>query len=150
MKESLLKTLDLNDGLATTKAMLKAYPMQYIGLIGLDGKPKVKAFEFKFEENGKLYFDTIRNKETHLELLNNPYVEISVADGETFDWIRISGKVKFVDDQHIKEKLFETSEILRKYYGDASNPDVLPFCLEDVYVECSSLDKEVGLHKYYL
>ena len=37
--------------------------MQYIGLIGLDGKPKVKAFEFKFEEKGVLYFDTIKNKE---------------------------------------------------------------------------------------
>ncbi|MCD7951195.1 MAG: pyridoxamine 5'-phosphate oxidase family protein [Erysipelotrichaceae bacterium] len=150
MKESLLKNIDLNDGLAVTKAMLKAYPMQYIGLIGLDGKPKVKAFEFKFEDEGILYFDTIKNKETHLELLNNPYVEISVADNETMDWIRISGKAEFVNDQRIKDKLFESSAILRKYYGDSSNPDVLPFCLREVVVHCSSLEKEIGYHEYHL
>mgnify|MGYP004470889335 FL=1 len=35
--DSILKHVDLNDGLAVTKKMLKNYPMQYIGLIGLDG-----------------------------------------------------------------------------------------------------------------
>lgn len=150
MKESILKQVDLSQGLQTTLAMLKAYPMQYIGLIGLDGKPKVKAFEFKFEDQGKLYFDTIRNKETHRELLVHPYVEITVADAETMDWIRISGRVVFVNDQRIKEKLFDSSAILRKYYGDASNPDVLPFYLDEVRVQCSSLDPEIGLHEYEL
>jgi len=148
--DSILKNVDLNDGLTVTKTTLKAYPMQYIGLIGLDGKAKVKAFEFKFEEKGVLYFDTIKNKETHLELLNNPYVEICVADANTYDWIRISGRVEFVDDLHIKQRLFEESEILRKYYGDASNPDVLPFCLKEVFVKCSSLNPEIGFHEYQL
>ena len=142
--DSVLKNVDLNDGLTVTKTMLKAYPMQYIG------KPKVKAFEFKFEEKGILYFDTIKNKETHLELLNNPYVEICVADANTYDWIRISGRVEFVDDLHIKQRLFEESDILRKYYGDASNPDVLPFCLKEVSVKCSSLNPEIGFHEYQL
>ena len=114
MKESLLKNVDIENGLEVTLTILKAYPMQYIGLIGLDGKPKVKAFEFKFEENGVLYFDIIRNKETHLEMLKNPYVEICVADRKTMEWIRISGKVKFVENQRIKEKLFESSEILKR------------------------------------
>ena len=106
--DSILMHVDLNDGLTVTKKMLKNYPMQYIGLIGLDGKPKVKAFEFKFEEKGVLYFDTIKNKETHLELLNNPYVEICVADANTYDWIRICGRVEFVDDLHIKQRLFKS------------------------------------------
>ena len=46
--DSILMHVNLNDGLTVTKKMLKNYPMQYIGLIGLDGKPKVKAFVFKF------------------------------------------------------------------------------------------------------
>lgn len=148
--DSILMHVDLNDGLTVTKKMLKNYPMQYIGLIGLDGKPKVKAFEFKFEEKGVLYFDTIKNKETHLELLNNPYVEICVADANTYDWIRICGRVEFVDNSHIKQRLFKESEILRKYYGDAANPDVLPFCLKEVSVKCSSLNPKIGFHEYRL
>lgn len=35
--DSILMHVDLNDGLTVTKKMLKNYPMQYIGLIGLDG-----------------------------------------------------------------------------------------------------------------
>ena len=150
MKESLLKKLDMHNGLEVTLAMLKAHPMQYIGLIGLDGKPKVKAFEFKFEEKGILYFDTIRNKETHLELEKNPYIEICVADQDTMEWIRILGKVKFVEDQKIKKKLFESSAILSKYYGDASNPDVLPFCLEEVIVQVSGLALNNKKYIYHL
>ena len=46
MKKSILKNLDMSDGMVVTLAMLREYPMQYIGVIGLDGKPKVKAFEF--------------------------------------------------------------------------------------------------------
>lgn len=149
-EKRLLKNVDIENGLEVTLSMLKAYPMQYIGLIGLDGKPKVKAFEFKFEENGVLYFDTIRNKETHLELLKNPYVEICVADRETMEWIRMSGKVKFVEDRKIKEKLFESSEILRQYYGDATNDDVLPFCLEDVIVQVSGSDLNNKVYTYHL
>ena len=40
-------------GVDDVVSMLERYPMQYIGVIGRDGKPKVKPFEFKYEENGK-------------------------------------------------------------------------------------------------
>ena len=95
------------DKLKRTVQMLKKYPMQYLGVIGLDGKPKVKAFEFKFEENGKLYFDVIRGSETYKELSVNPYCEITVASRKDLEWIRISGKVRFVNEVYL---------IIVKYY----------------------------------
>ena len=37
---------------------LKKSQTQYLATIGTDGKPKVRPFQFKLEENGKLYFST--------------------------------------------------------------------------------------------
>ena len=150
MKKSILKNLDMSDGMVVTLAMLREYPMQYIGVIGLDGKPKVKAFEFKFEEDGKLWFDTVRGKETWKEISQHPDVEITVADNETMDWIRISGKVRMQDDEKHRQKVFEASPILRKYYSGSKAASVVPFPLDNVRVEVSSLEPEIGTHIYKL
>ncbi|MGN0193683.1 MAG: pyridoxamine 5'-phosphate oxidase family protein [Pseudoramibacter sp.] len=140
----------MKDGMAVTLAMLKAHPMQYIGVIGLDGKPKVKAFEFKYEEGGKLWFDTIRGKETWKEIKENPDVEITVADDKTMDWIRISGRARIQEDAAHRKKVFEASPILRRYYSGPSADDVVPFTLDNVRVEVSSLEPEIGTHIYEL
>lgn len=150
MKKSILKDLDMNDGMAVTLAMLKTHPMQYIGVIGLDGKPKVKAFEFKYEEDGKLWFDTIRGKETWKEILQHPDVEITVADDETMDWIRISGRVRVQEDEYHRQKVFTASPILRRYYSGPAEKDVVPFTLDRVRVEVSSLEPDIGTHIYNL
>ncbi|WP_432647012.1 pyridoxamine 5'-phosphate oxidase family protein [Mitsuokella sp.] len=150
MKKSILKDLDMNDGMAVTLAMLKAHPMQYLGVIGLDQKPKVKAFEFKYEENGKLWFDTIRGKETWKEILQNPEVELTVADSETMDWIRISGKVRIQEDEEHRQKAFAASPILRKYYSGPEAKKVVPFTLDNVQVEVASLEPDIGTHIYRL
>ena len=139
----------MEDGLAVTVAMLKNHPMQYLGVIGLDGKPKVKAFEFKFEDQGKLWFDTIRGKETWKEITENPYVQLTVADDETMDWIRIDGRVRIVDDPAIREKVIAASPILQKYHG-ADGKEILPFTLDEVKVEVSSLESSIGTHRYEL
>jgi uncharacterized pyridoxamine 5'-phosphate oxidase family protein len=150
VKKSILRDLDMNDGMAVTLAMLKEHPMQYIGVIGLDGKPKVKAFEFKYEEKGKLWFDTIRGKETWKEISRHPDVEITVADDETMDWIRISGKVRMQEDEEHRRKVLEASPILRKYHSGPEEKEIVPFTLDDVHVEVSSLEPEIGTHRYKL
>ena len=38
------------DKLKRTVQMLKKYPMQYLGVIGLDGKPKVKALNLSLKK----------------------------------------------------------------------------------------------------
>lgn len=129
------------DKLKRTVQMLNKYPMQYLGVIGLDGKPKVKAFEFKFEENGKLYFDVIRGSETYKELSVNPYCEITVASRKDLEWIRISGKVRFVNEVYLRDKLFDHSEILSQKYGHIREL-VMPFTLDDVHVSISNLNDQ--------
>ncbi|MCR5624047.1 MAG: pyridoxamine 5'-phosphate oxidase family protein [Lachnospiraceae bacterium] len=130
--------------------MLKKYPMQYIGVIGRDGKPKVKPFEFKFEEGGKLWFDVMKNQETYNEIKRNPYIEITVADRETTQWIRIDGKVRFVDSPDMRRKIIASSPILRGVCGSDDNSDVQPFTLDDVTVELSSLDTGMERRRFEL
>ncbi|MCR5108469.1 MAG: pyridoxamine 5'-phosphate oxidase family protein [Lachnospiraceae bacterium] len=123
--------------------ILKDHPMQYIGVIGMDGKPKVKPFEFKYEEDGKLWFDVMKTQQTYIELLKNPYVEITVADRETTQWIRIDGKVRFVNNTDIRKKVIASSQILKKICKNKDNKDVLPFTLDDVTIELSSLHTDM-------
>ncbi len=123
--------------------MLSRYPMQYIGVIGRDGKPKVKPFEFKYEEDGKLWFDVIRDQETYYEIKKNPYVEITVADRETTQWIRIDGKVRFVDNDVIRRKVIASSPVLKKVCANDNDINVLPFTLDNVSVEMASLGTDM-------
>ncbi len=125
--------------------MLHAYPMQYIGVIGRDGRPKVKPFEFKYEEDGKLWFDVMKHQETYRELMEHPYVEITVADRETTQWIRIDGKVRFVDLGDIKTKVIASSPVLQKVCEREGSQNVIPFTLDEVTVEMASLD--TGMEK---
>ena len=53
---------------------LKANDIQYLATIGLDGKPKVRPFQFMMEEGGKLYFCTSNQKDVYSEIKKTPYV----------------------------------------------------------------------------
>lgn len=54
---------------------LNENPVQYLATVDLDGKPRVRPFQFMLEEEGKLYFCTnnqknvfINNLKSHLML----------------------------------------------------------------------------------
>ena len=76
-------------------------PVQYLATIGLDGKPKVRPFQFMIEHNGKLYFSTSNQKNLYKQIKRQPYVELSVSSPAPA-WIRLSGKVVFSKDMDIK------------------------------------------------
>lgn len=109
---------------------LKENPVQYFATVGLDGKAKVRPFQFMLEEKGKLYFCTSNQKEVFSEIEKNPYVEIC-SSNPSFAWIRLSGKVVFSNDLNIKEKVLNASELVKSIYKEASNPIFEVFSLED-------------------
>ena len=86
---------------------LNENPVQYFATVGLDGRPKVRPFQFMLEQDGKLYFCTNNTKEVYKEMQNTPYVEI-VTSSSTFAWMRLSGKVTFSNDLEIKKFLQNT------------------------------------------
>lgn len=95
-----------------------------------DGKPRVRPFEFGVEDGGKLYFCTANSKEVYNQIMANPNVEFSSANSNN-TWIRIRGEVKFSDDIKIKEKVLNSSELVKSIYKNADNTLLEIFYLEN-------------------
>lgn len=109
---------------------LNENPVQYFSTIGIDGKPKVRPFQFMLENNGKLYFCTNNQKAVYNEIKNNPYIEICTSS-PNFAWIRLNGKVTFTNDLEIKKAIIEHSPLVKSLYQNAENPIFEVFYLKD-------------------
>lgn len=118
---------------------LKKSSLQYMATIGLDGRPKVRPFQFMFEEEGKLWFCTSRQKEIYRELQKQAYVELCTSVGSS--WLRLSGKVVFSDNLKMKEKVFTISPLVKGIYKEANNPHFEVFYLEDLSAAITEIGK---------
>lgn len=119
---------------------LQKSQVQYLASIGLDGKPKVRPFQFMFESDGKLWFCTSNKKEIYKELTKQPSVELC-ASGNNMSWLRLEGKVIFADDLNIKGKVLECSPLVKGIYKNPINPDFEVFYLTDGKASISELGK---------
>lgn len=102
---------------------------QYFSTVGLDGRPKVRPFQFMLEEGGRLYFCTSNEKKVYGEMRKQPYVEIC-ASGERSSWLRLSGKAVFVGDLGVKSRIQESSATVKAKYKTPDNPTFEAFYLE--------------------
>lgn len=109
---------------------LKENPVQYFATVGLDGKPRVRPFQFMLEKDGKLYFCTNNQKDVFAQLQKNPYVEITTSSPK-FAWVRLNGKVVSSNDMEIKKEIIEASGLVKSLYKTAENPIFEIFYLED-------------------
>jgi len=118
--------------------------LQYFATIGIDGKPKVRPFQFMFEEDGKLWFCTSNQKRIYTELVEHPDVELC-ACGENMSWLRLGGKVVFSDSIEVKEKIFDLSSIVLDVYKTKDNPEFVIFYLNEVSASISSFVEPVKI-----
>ena len=118
---------------------LEKSQVQYMATIGLDGKPKVRPFQFKLEDGGKLYFSTLSDKNVYKEIKKQPYVEFC-ASGENFSWLRLSGKVVFSNDLSIKTRIFEQAiPLIQSFYKTPDNPAFVLFYLDEATATIADL-----------
>lgn len=115
---------------------LKENPVQFLATIGLDGKPKVRPFQFMLEKEGKLYFCTSNKKSVFKELEKNSYIELTVA-AKDFSWLRLSGKVIFENNLDLKNKIVESNNLVKSIYHTGDNPNFEIFYLEKGKAEIS-------------
>jgi len=114
--------------------------VQYLATLGLDGKPKVRPFQFMFEVDGKLWFCTANTKEVYKELQNQPYIEMC-ASGKNMSWLRLEAKIVFSDDLKIKEKVLEHSSLVKGIYHTPDNPAFEVFYLAEATASISMIGK---------
>ncbi len=115
-------------GNAVTDFLIKSQ-VQYLATIGVDGKPKVRPFQFMLEDGGKLYFCTSNQKPVFKEMQKHPYVEFC-ASGENFSWLRLNGKVVFSKDLGLKARIQDASPIVKSIYKTPDNPTFEVFYLD--------------------
>ena len=118
--------------------------LQYFATVGIDGKAKVRPFQMMLNQGGKLIYCTGAKKAVYQEIEANPNVEICVA---TMDrWLRISGRVEWIEDKSVKEKILAGSPLVASIYKSADNPDLVAFYLADataVFTDFSGAPPEV-------
>ncbi len=118
---------------------LRQSHIQYLATMGLDGKPKVRPFQFKLEDGGKLYFSTTNDKSVYKEIKKHPFVELC-ASGENFSWLRLSGKVVFSNNLAIKTRIFkEAIPLIQSIYKSPDNPIFALFYLDEAVATISDL-----------
>lgn len=96
-------------------------PVQYFATIGLDGKPKVRPFQFMMEEDGKLFFCTNNQKDVYAQIKKFPFVEVSVAS-PSLAWIRLSGEAVFSQEMEVKKKIIDNNDLVKSLYQTPDNP----------------------------
>ena len=110
---------------------LNANPVQYLATVGRDGKAKCRPFMFVGELDGRLWFCTNNQKDVYKDMQENPEIEISVSSPE-YAWIRLHGKAVFENNMAAKEMCIQ-NPIVKGQYGEASNPILEVFYLEDAH-----------------
>lgn len=99
---------------------LQENQVQYLATVGHDGKAKCRPFMFCFEKDGKLWFCTNNTKDVYKDMLETPYVEVSVSN-PNYAWIRLNGKAVFENNMAVKE-ICMNNPIVKGQYETAENP----------------------------
>jgi uncharacterized pyridoxamine 5'-phosphate oxidase family protein len=143
------QSLDYDNGLEVVTKILERFPLQYATTLGLDGSPQIRPIEFKFEQDGVLYFDTVVFYTSYQELQAYPYIQLCVCDQETMTYIRLGGKVNFTRDEDIIQRCIEESPVLASQFGDT--PEVIVgYYLTEVWAEFQSFDPSLTGQSYTL
>lgn len=143
------KSLNYDDGLELTTDIFEHFPLQYATTLGVDGSPQIRPIEFKFEEDGVLYYDTVVFYSTYSELMAHPYIQISIGDHDTMSYLRLGGKVNFTKEKWVVDRCFEESPVLTSQFGEEREM-VIAYYLTDVWVEFKSFSTELPNKTYNL
>lgn len=108
--------------------ILAETPMCFIATIS-GNEPKVRAFQYQFEQDGKLWFCTAKSKDVFKQLQANSAVEICAVK-QDMTWVRITAKVDFEDNRAVKERILAEQPLIKGIYENADNPDFTTFCVE--------------------
>lgn len=143
------QSLDYDDGLSVVTETFRRFPLQYATTLGTNGSPQIRPIEFKFEDDGVLYFDTVVFYSSYREMQAYPYIQLCVCDQETMTYIRLGGKVNFTTDPPVIERCFDASPVLTSQFGSRRDL-VIGYYLTEVWAEFSSFAPELTSHTYQL
>lgn len=147
--EEFFRSLDYENGLDVVEKVFRRFPMQYGVTLGLDGNPQIRPLEFKFQKDGKFYFDTIDSYDSYREMQKHPFIRVCIGDQESMSYITLSGKVVFTKDKEIVKQCFENSPVLTSQFGN--HPEkVIAYYLIEAEAQFATFLDGLNNHKYKL
>lgn len=102
-------------------------PMCFLATVS-GSQPHVRAFQYQFEQDGKLWFCTGKSKDVFKQLQANPAIEICSVNKD-MAWIRITANVSFEDNLAIKERILAEQPLIKGIYESADNPEFTTFSI---------------------
>ena len=95
LNEELQFDESLNNDISVMECFKFLHECAYFYLAtSVDNKPRIRPMGLIYSDNVALYIATDKRKKVYLELLGNPYVEISSYNLRSGRWIRINGRMK--------------------------------------------------------
>mgnify|MGYP002869433627 CR=1 FL=1 len=143
------ESLDFDDGLSVVTEVFRRFPLQYGTTLGLDGEAQIRPIEFKIEDDGVLYFDTVTFYTSYQELRAHPILQLCVCDQETMTYLRLGGRVNFTEDQALIDRCFDSSPVLLSQFGERREV-VIAYYLTGAWAEFRSFSPELPSKNYSL
>ena len=105
-----------------------ANPICYLATVEND-QPHVRALGFWFADETGFYFQTGSIKEFAQQLKQNPKTEVCFykPEGAIGTMLRIAGKVEFVNDLALKEKVLNDRPFLKSFGLTVDSPGLILF-----------------------
>lgn len=96
--------------------LIACHRVFYLGTVD-EGVPDVRPFGAVILHEGKLIFCTGKHKRVYRQMQRNPNVCICACI-KGARWLRVSGQVRFVEDERAMRSMLGLEERLREKYGD--------------------------------
>jgi pyridoxamine 5'-phosphate oxidase len=116
--------MDINDCMKFTNAN----PVCYLATAEGD-QPRVRALGFWFADETGFYFQTGGMKALYHQLTMNPKTEVCFYHHENMigTMLRITGKVEFLDDKKLKERVMQERPFLKSFGLTIDSPGLILF-----------------------
>jgi uncharacterized pyridoxamine 5'-phosphate oxidase family protein len=103
-------------------------PICYLATVDND-QPRVRALGFWFADETGFYFQIGAIKEMYGQLQKNPKVEVCFYkhEGTIGSMLRVAGKVEFLNDHALKERIFKDRPFLKDMGLTVDSPDLIIF-----------------------
>ncbi|MFD1776258.1 pyridoxamine 5'-phosphate oxidase family protein [Paenibacillus rhizophilus] len=120
----------LNDQMKRIVEFLTANKELQMATVGTDRKPAIRAIQFQFFENGRIYFQTDTNASLYKDLQKLPYIELVSSNRDYTESLRVSAGVVFKYNYKLIDRTLEMFPNIKKIYGSADNPILTMFYIE--------------------
>lgn len=109
-------------------AFLEANPTVFLATSDA-GAPRVRPFQFQFEQDGRLWFCTAKSKETYAQLQADNRLELSCCSKD-MTTLRLAATAVLEDNPAVKARIIAGNAPVRSIYGSADNPNFTTFSID--------------------